>query len=143
MCDLSCEDVAEFIRKFDLDEKYCQAALENEVDGESIATMKDKQLRKLLEMNKDPIAFLQFKFKIKRAYKERNVGQLALDYPSQIIAKMCSHHDCLTSAVSLINKHDVDGEMIMEADEDVYKQISTDWQSAKDIFKQFIKINEK
>ncbi len=132
LCDLSCEQIAEFIRKNNFDENYSQSAIENEVDGQSIVSMKDKQLRRLLEMNKDPIAFLQFKFKIRRAYGERKAGRLAMGYPSQAIAEMCAQHDCLKTAVALIMKYDVDGEMITEADDDVFKKLSTaDWQLAK------------
>ncbi len=130
MCDLSFTQIAEFIRKNNFNEKYSKSALDNEVDGEILVSMKDKQVRNLLQMNKDPVAFLQFKFKIRRAYGEK-AGQLAMDYPSEVIAEMFAQHDCLKTAVALIMKYDVDGEMITKADDDVFKKFSTDWQLAK------------
>ncbi len=139
LCDLSCEQIAEFIRKNNFNENYSQSALESEVNGQDVVSMKDKRLRRLLEMNKDPIAFLQFKFKIRRAYGERTAGRLALEYPSQVIAKMCAQHDCLMTAVSLIMQYEVDGEMIIDADDDVFKQLSSDWRSAKEIIILFVK----
>ena len=96
--------------------------------------MKDKQLRKLLEMTKDPVAFLAFKVKIERTYGKRDVnGPLAVAYPPPKIAEICSQHDCLQKAIPFVKKHGIDGEMISEADIDVFKQISTDHYAAKNI----------
>ena len=140
LCDLSCEQVAQFIRASGLDEQYALSAVENEVDGESIVTStKEKQLRKLLEMNKDPVAFLYFKVKIKRCYgPQKPVSQLGRDYPPQRIVELCNEHECLRSAVPFVKKHGIDGEMMLEADVDVFKQISTDFKTAETIIKKLL-----
>lgn len=81
----------------------------------------------------EPVTFLKFKFAILRAYKKKEITSLALKFDTKRTADFCSQHDCLRSAIAYIVKHDIDGEMLLAADVDVLKQISSDHKLAKDI----------
>ena len=121
---MTSEQIAEFIRTSGFDEKCALAALENDVDGNSMAVVKEKQLQKLLEMNS--VSFLSFKVRIARRYGKLEVSQLARDYPPQKMVAICSKHDCFKSAIEFIDKYRIDGEMMLKADTNVFKQMCGD-----------------
>ncbi len=122
---MTSEQIAEFIRTSGFDEKCALAALENEVDGESVAVVrKEKQLQKLLEMNS--VSFLSFKVRIARRYGKLEISQLARDYPPQRMVAICSKHDCFKSAIQFIDKYRIDGEMMLKADTNIFKQMCGD-----------------
>ena len=138
LCDLTCEQVVKFIREKGFDEEYASSAEESEIDGDAVLTMKDRRLRRLLGMNTNPVVFLQFKFMIRRKYAGTEVGTLALRFPPKETARFCDKFDSLKSAVPFVLKHSIDGEMLAEADMDVLKQISTDFQDAKQIIEEHL-----
>ena len=121
---MTSEQIAEFIRTSGFDEKCALAALENDVDGNSMAVVKEKQLQKLLEMNS--VSFLSFKVRIARRYGKLEFSQLARDYPPQRMVAICSKHDCFKSAIEFIDKYRIDGEMMLKADTNVFKQMCGD-----------------
>ena len=123
---MTSEQIAEFIRKSGFDEKCALAALENEVDGELFVALvrREKHLQKLLEMNS--VSFLSFKVRIARWFGKLEVSQLARDYPPQRMVAICSKHDCLKSAIEFIDKYRIDGEMMLKADINIFKQMYGD-----------------
>ena len=65
---LSVKEVAEFMRKLGINEEYVESAEDMEVNGVIISNLSDKQLKHLLGMKKNPVAFLHFKFSMKREF---------------------------------------------------------------------------
>ena len=121
MRSLSCDEVANFIKQNGLGDEYADNAVESYVNGEQLLSMKNKPLRKLLEMK--PVAFLQFKFMIMRAHNEREISPLAKRFDTKQTVEFCSRHDCLKEAIPFVVRYQMDGEMLLEADMDVLKEM--------------------
>ena len=83
-----------------------------------LLTLKDKPLRKILGMK--ALLFLQFKFMIKRAHNQLEISTLA-DMKQTV--EFCSRHDVLREAIPFVVKYQLDGQMLLEADRDVMKEL--------------------
>ena len=139
LMNLTCEEVAEFIKKSNFGDDYAEAAIESEVSGKLLLEMKDKQLRRLLGMK--TIVFWKFKVTIMREYQKNQEGtRLARKFDTRRTAEFCGQHDCLRCAIPHIVKHEIDGEMLLTADVDVLKEISSDCEEAKSIINKYLKL---
>ena len=133
LIDLSVNEVAAFMRKLGINEEYVEFAEDNEVNGASIFNLPNKQLRTLLGMKKNPVAFLHFKCSVKRKFGGQAISPLGVKCLPPQTAEFCRQFEVLKSAAEIILQYNIDGEMLWEADTEVLKKISKDAQEARKI----------
>ena len=126
-------EVAEFMRKLSINEEYVESAEDMEVDGASISNLPDKQLRRLLGMKKNPVAFLHFKCSVKRKFGGQAISPLGVKCLPPQTAEFCRRFEVLKSAAEIILQHKIDGEMLWEADIEVLEKMSKDAQEARKV----------
>ena len=134
LIDLSVVEISEFMRSIGISEDYIEDAKDNEVDGSIISTLRDKPLRQLLGMKKDPVAFLVFKVSIKRCFGGQMFSQPKCS-PNQT-AEFCRQFEVLKNAADTILQCRIDSEMLINADKEVLEKISTDAQKARKIIEE-------
>ena len=66
------------MRKLGINEEYVQSAEDMEVNGFSVSNLPDRQLKHLLGMKKRPMAFLHFKFSVKREFGGQGISPLGV-----------------------------------------------------------------
>ena len=134
LVDLSVDEISEFMRSIGISEDYIEDAKDNEVDGSIISTLRDKPLRQLLGMKKDPVAFLVFKVSTKRCFGGQMFSQPKCS-PNQT-AEFCRQFEVLKNAADTILQCRIDSEMLINADKEVLEKISTDGQEARKIIEE-------
>ena len=133
LIDLSVKEVAEFMRKLGIDEEYVESAEDMEVNGASISNLPDKQLKHLLGMKKNPVAFLHFKFSVMREFEGQAISPLGVKCQPPETAEFCRQFEVLKSAAEIILHHKINGEMLWEADMEVLEKISKDAKEARKV----------
>ena len=133
LIDLSVKEVTEFMRKLGINEEYVESAEDNEVNGASIFNLPDKQLRTLLGIKKNPVAFLHFKYSVKRKFGGQVISPLGVKCLPPQTAEFCHRFEVLKSAAEIILQYKIDGEMLWEADTEVLEKISKDAHEARKV----------
>ena len=133
LIDLSVKEVAEFMRKLGINEEYVQSAKDMEVDGASISNLPNKQLKRLLRMEKNPVVFLHFKCSVKRMFGGQAISPLGVKCLPPQTAEFCRQFEVLKSAAEIILQNKLDGEMLWEADAEVLEKMSKDAQEARKV----------
>ena len=133
LIDLGVKEVAEFMRKLGINKEYVESAEDMEVNGVIISNLSDKQLKHLLGMKKNPVAFLHFKCSVKREFGGQAISPLGVKCLPPQTAEFCRQFDVLKSAAEIILQHKIDGEMLWEADIEVLENISKDSQEARKV----------
>ena len=131
--ELTTKDIEDFMKKKGISEEYVKSVVENKVEGNDIKTDNDKRLKLMLGMRNDPTAFLYFKVSIMREFGGRTIPEIAITCPPSKTAQFCKEFPVLRDAAKVVQRYQLDGEMLLEADDDVLKHMSKNPGDAKKI----------